>query len=181
MRKSDFIPAIVFGALLGSLVTLSLRDPQRLPVSLIPSLVTGTTTIVVGWWIHTAVRRRGELDRIPIDYISDLNRRIGDLISACFGTSGDDQTVNFRRLGIEITGLREIARRTTHPELLPLEQALGSHYIDFKRHLTDNDAVDRGLASKASSEIRMTALKIQWRLSKHFLDRTTDDDVFAAE
>ena len=176
---SDFLPAIVFGALLGSLVTLSLRDPQRLPVSLIPSLVTGMTTIVVGWWIHTAVRRRGELDRIPIDYISDLNRRISDLISACFGTSGDEQTVNFRRLGIEITELREIARRTTRLELL--EQALGSHYIDFKRHMTDNDAVDKGLASKASSEIRMTALKIQWRLSKHFLDRTNDDDVFAVE
>lgn len=52
------------GVLLGSLVTLSLRDRQRLPVSPVPSLVTAMTTIVVGWWIHTAVRRRGELDRI---------------------------------------------------------------------------------------------------------------------
>ena len=181
MKRSDFIPAIVFGALLGSLITLSVREPQLLPISLIPSLVTGTTTIVVGWWIHTAVRRRGELDRIPIDYISDLNRRIGDLISACFGTSGSDRMVNFRRLGIEISGLREIARRTGRPELLPLEQALGSYYIDFKRHLTDSGTVDKGLASKASSEIRMTALKIQWRLATHFLDRTTDADVFAAD
>lgn len=181
MKKPDFIPVLAFGVLLGSLVTLSLREPQRLPVSLVPSLVTALTTIVVGWWIHTAVRRRGELDRIPIDYLSDLNRRIGDLISACSGTSGDERTVNFRRLGIEINGLREIARRTPRHGLARLEQALGLHYIDFKRHLTDDDAVDKGVASRASSEIRMTALKIQWLLCKHVLDRTTDDDVFASE
>lgn len=181
MKKSEFIPAVVFGALLGSLVTLSLRDPQRLPISLIPSLVTGLTTIVVGWWIHSAVRRRGELDRIPMEYLSDLNRRIGDLISACFGTAGDEQLLNIRRLGIEINGLREFARQTTPPVPRALEEALGWHYIDFKRHLTDTGAVDKGLASKAGSEIRMTALKIQWRLSRHFLDRTTDDPVLVAD
>lgn len=75
MKKFDFIPAAVFGVALGSLVTLGIRDPQRLPVSLIPSLVTSMTTIVVGWWIHSAVRRRGELDRIPIDYIHIGSRR----------------------------------------------------------------------------------------------------------
>ena len=106
------------------------------------------------------------------------------MISACSGTSGYERTVNFRRLGIEINGLREIARRTPRHGLKRLEQALGLHYIDFKRHLTDDDAVDKGVASRASSEIRMTALKIQkiqWLLCKHVLDRTTDDDVFASE
>lgn len=182
MTKFDFIPAAVFGVALGSLVTLGVRDPQRLPVSLIPSLVTSMTTIVVGWWIHTAVRRRGELDRIPIDYISDLVGRIGDLISACFGASDDERVVNFRRLGIETNGLREVCRRTRRPDMISMEGELGSHYIDFKRHLTDSDdAVDKGLASKASGEMRMTALKIQWRLCRYFLDRTTDTDIFGVD
>ena len=180
MKKFDFIPAAVFGVALGSLITLGIRDPQRLPISLIPSLVTSMTTIVVGWWIHSAVRRRGELDRIPIDYISDLVGRIGDLISVC--ASDDDRVVHFRRLGIEINGLREICRRTGRRDLISMEGERGSHYIDFKRYLTDsNDAVDTGLASKASGEMRMTALKIQWRLCKYLLDRTTDADVFGMD
>ena len=180
MRESHFIPAAGFGALLGALVTLSVRNPQDLPASLIPSLVTGLTTIVVGWWIHTAVRRRGELDRIAIEYLSDLCRRIGDSIAACFAAAGDERTATFRKLGMDIAGLCEVGRRATRTELLDLEPALFSHYIDFKKQLTDSGAGDDGRAHKASSELRMTVLQIQWRLSKHFLDRAKDVDVFAS-
>lgn len=42
------MPALVFGALLGGLATLSLCNSQTLPASLAPSLVTATTTIAVG-------------------------------------------------------------------------------------------------------------------------------------
>lgn len=102
------------------------------------------------------------------------------MISAC--ASDDERVVHFRRLGIEINGLREICRRTRRRDLISMEGELGSHYIDFKRHLTDSaDAVDTGLASKASGEMRMTALKIQWRLCRYFLDRTTDTDIFGVD
>ena len=179
MTESNFIPAVLFGALLGALVMLSVRNPQDLPSSLIPSLVTALTTMVVGWWIHTAVRRRGELDRIAVEYLSDLCRRIGDSIPACFAATGDERVATFRRLGMDIAGLRDIGRRASWTRLPDLERALLLHYIDFKKHLTDS-AADDGRALKASSELRMTVLRIQWRLSKHFLDRARDVDVFAS-
>lgn len=181
MRDADFIPAIVFGFLLGALVMLLLCHPQQLSINLLPSVVTGLITLVVGWWIHTAVRRRTEIERIPMDYMSDLNRRIRDLISACIGTSGNERLSNFRRLSIEVNELREFARGTRQSELKSLEKALGEHYIDFKIYLTDDDAVDKERASRVSSEIRKTALRLQWRICKQVLDGTTDATFFAAE
>ena len=180
MKRFDIIPAMIFGAMLGAVIALSIRDAQRLPISLMPSLVTAMTTIAVGWWIHTAVRHRGELDRIPINYLSDLNQRISELITACFGATGEERVMNVRRLSIEISHLREITRRI-QPELAGLEKELGAYYIDFKKYLTDSDAENRGAASKASSGIRMTALKIQWRLSKYFLEQQTDADILASD
>ena len=178
MKRLDIIPAMLFGVILGTVVTLGVRDPHRLPISLIPSLVTAMTTIIVGWWIHTAVRQRGELDRIQIDYMSDLNRRIRDLMAACFSTTGNQCVRNVKRLSIEISHLCEIAHRI-QPDLSGLEAELDACYIDFKKHLTDSDAVDMEVASEASSRIRMTALKIQWHLCKRILEHTTDAGVFA--
>jgi len=180
VTESSFIPAVLFGALLGALVTLSVRNPQDLPASLIPSLVTALTTLVVGWWIHTAVRRRGELDRIAIEYLADLCRRIGDSIPACFVAAGDARTATFRRLGMDIAGLRDMGRRTLWAGRPDLERALLLHYFDFKKQLTGSAEGDDGRALKASGELRMTVLRIQWRLSKHFLDRARDVDVFAS-
>lgn len=181
MRDTDFLPAIAFGFLLGVLVTLLWCHPEQLFVGLLPSAVTGLTTLGVGWWIHTAVRRRTEIERIPMDYMSDLNRRIRDLISACIGASGDERLSNFRRLSIEVNDLREFARGTRQSELKRLEKALGEHYIDFKRCLTDDGAVDKARASRASSEIRKTALKLQWRICKQVLDGTADAAFFTAD
>lgn len=82
---------------------------------------------------------------------------------------------------MEIAALREIAQRAAQAKCKPLEQDLFSHYVDFKGQLTDDEAGDHGRALKASSRIRMTALQLQWRLSKHFLDQPTDIDVFAAD
>lgn len=96
--------AVVFGVLLGTLITSLVREPQ-LPI---PSLISATTTVVIGWWIHRAVRRRGELDRVPIDYLSNLNRRIDELISECLNVattdSGPERLVNFARLANEFIG-----------------------------------------------------------------------------
>lgn len=70
MKDVEFILAVVFGVILGALVTLVAGVSRPSLVDLAPGLITSATTIIVGWWIHKAVRRRGELDRIPIDYLS---------------------------------------------------------------------------------------------------------------
>ncbi len=101
-----------FGALLGALAMSLVREP-KLPTS---GLISATTTVAIGWWIHRAVRRRGELDRIPIDYLSNLNRRIDELISTCLDAAtedgGSERLVNFTRLlSNEIHWLCVIAKR----------------------------------------------------------------------
>ena len=179
------ILAIIFGALLGALAMSLVREP-KLPTS---GLISATTTVAIGWWIHRAVRRRGELDRIPIDYLSNLNRRIDELISTCLDAAtedgGSERLVNFTRLSNEIHWLRVIAKRVQpklreQPKLNQLGDELASHYVDFKSHLTESDSVDMVSASKASHEIRMTALRVQWRICRHVLDRKTDIDIFTS-
>lgn len=160
MRARDFIPAVLFGLLLGALLMLLVRDPQRLSAAMVPSLVTAVTTIVVGWWIHSAVRRRGELDRVPIDHISDLSTRIGGLISDCLQATETNL--------IESTAALESVHLET----------LNSHYVNFKQHLTDSDAPDIGLASQAGNELRMAVLRIQWRFCRRIIDGTTDTGFF---
>ncbi len=179
------IPAIILSALLGALAMSLVREPQ-LPIS---GLISATATFAIGWWIHRAVRRRGELDRIPIDYLSDLNRRINELISACLGPANAEgeskRLVNLTLLSNEIHWLRIIANRVqpklrVQPRLNQLGDELASHYVDFKRHLTESDSVDLVAASNASHEIRMTALMVQWRICRHILDRKTDIDIFTS-
>ena len=178
MRARDFIPAVLFGLLLGALLMLLVRDPQRLPTAMVPSLVTAITTIVVGWWIHSAVRRRGELDRVPIAHISDLCTRIGGLISGCLqATETNERLSLFRQLGIEIGSLCNLIENTAAIESVHLE-TLNSHYVSFKRCLTDSDGFDIGLASQASNELRMTILRIQWRFCRRIIDGTTDTGFF---
>ena len=176
------IPAIVFSALLGALIMSLVREPQ-LPAS---GLISATTTVAIGWWIHRAVRRRVELDRIPIDYLSKLNRRIDELISECLNAattdSGPERLVIFTQLSNEIYWLRDIAERV-QPELNSLRNELTSHYVDFKRHLTESDSVDMIdmiWVSNASRELRITALRVQWSICQHILDRKKNTDIFAS-
>ena len=97
MNNSN-IPLIILsallGILLGALAMPLVREPQlpisgelQLPIS---GLISAATTVAIGWWIHSAVRRRGELDRISIDYLSNLNRRIDELISTCLDAATED-------------------------------------------------------------------------------------------
>lgn len=173
------IPAIVFSALLGALAMLLVREPQ-LPTS---GLISAMTTVAIGWWIHRAVRRRVELDRIPIDYLSNLNRRIDELISKCLEAATEDggaeRFVNLPQLSNEIYWLSVIAEKV-QPEQNQLRNELTSHYVDFKWHLTESDSVDMIWASKASCDLRITALKVQWSICQHILDRKKNTDIFAS-
>ena len=174
MKDADFIPAIVFGVILGALVAL-LADASRPSLaSLAPGLITSATTIIVGWWINKAVRRRGELDRIPIDYLSRLNQRIDRLISACL--DNPKNITNFTRLSNEIHWQTALLRKIG-PDIAPPDEEIASLYVQFKKHLTDSESADVTSASKTSHEMRITALRIQWKLCRHVLDQQQDVEV----
>lgn len=147
-------------------------------MDLAPSLITSVTTLVVGWWIHKAVRRRGELDRIPIDYLSRLNQRIDRLISACL--DDPENISNFTRLSNEIHWQTALLRKM-RPDLDPLGEEIRSQFFQFKKHLTDSGSTDITSASKTSHEMRTTALRIQWKLCRHVLDRQGDMEVLTSK
>ncbi len=199
MNNSN-IPVIILsallGILLGALVMPLVREPQlpisgelQLPISgelqlPISGLISAATTVVIGWWIHSSVRRRGELDRISIDYLSNLNCRVDELVSTCLDAAtedgGTERFVNLPRLSNEIYWLSVIAKEVKQPELTQLGDKLASHYVDFKRHLTESDSVDMIWASKASHDVRITALKVQWRICQYILDQKKNTDIFAS-
>ncbi len=149
------------------------------PHKFLPAFLNAGTTVVVGWWIHSAVRRRGELERVPIDYLANLYRRIDELTTVCLEATEQDseRLVEFRRLSNEIHWLCIIAGRM-QPNLGRVGDKLGSHYVDFKRYLTESDSPDLVWASKASQELRLTALNLQWKMCQHILDRKTATDLF---
>ena len=120
MRDVDLIPAIVFGALLGALLASVSRSSLT---GLAPGLIASATTIIVGWWIHKAVRRRGELDRIPIEYLSKLNHRIDARISACL--ESPEQITNFTLLSNEIHW-QIVLLRKMRPDLNVLGEEMAS-------------------------------------------------------
>ena len=114
MNKFYILVLIIFSAFIGALSTLLVCEPH-VPTS---GLISGLATIVVGFWIHSALRRRGELDRISIDYLSSLNRQIDELVSVCLntGTKSRNRLVSLRLLSNEIHWLRAISKELD-PEL----------------------------------------------------------------
>ena len=84
------------------------------------------------------------------------------------------------RLSNEIHWLSVIAKGVQQSELNQLEYKLASHYVDFKRHLTESDSVDMIWASKASYNVRITALEVQWRICQHILDQKKNTNIFAS-
>ena len=173
-------PAIVLTGLLSALLSalaMSLARDDELPTS---GLVSATAVVAVGWWINSAVRRRGELDRISIDYLSDLNRRVDELISTCLSTATTptNRLVSLTCLSNELHWLGVIAKKQNLEEHLANELIL--RFTNFKRPLTGYPSVDWGRASDASHKLRMTALKSQWDISQHVLSRKNNTNIFAS-
>lgn len=174
MKERDLIPAMLFGAVLGAIVTLSVREPRALYPGVLPSLITAGTTIVVGWWIHAAVRRRGELDRIPMDYLSDLRRRIDGLVTACLRDTNTPQYLaNFTQLANEIHWLGVILLRA-RPDMKSQDRELATLFVQFKTYLTGDVAggvADVAAAVRTSHDLRALVLRIQLLLCQEFLER----------
>ena len=136
-RDVALLPAMVFGGLIGALIVSLVRTPH-LPVN---GMVAATTAILVGWWIQIALKRRGELDRVPIDYLATLNRRIDDLVVRCLDnaiSSNREELLekHLTPLANEVYWLREFANRVDRDNVRRLTTKLADHYLDMKEHLT---------------------------------------------
>lgn len=89
------------------------------------------------------------------------------------------QIANFTLLSNEIH-LQRVLLGEMRPDLNVLGEEIASRYVQFKRHLTDSESADIISASKTSHEMRITALRIQWNLSRHILDRPGGLDVLTS-
>ena len=101
------------------------------------------------------------------------------LISNCLDAAEANERVTlFRQLGIEIGFLRNLIESTAAIDESIRLETLDSHYVAFKRSLTDSDSSDIGLAPQAGNKLRMTVLRLQWRFCRRIVDGTTDTGFF---
>ena len=173
-QTRDLIPALAFGFLLGLLIGSLLQEPS-LPSS--SSLMNAGVTILVGWWIHNILRRRGELDRVPIDYLSRLSIRIDGLVSECLDPKHEKKPdaprllENFVMLSHAVYSLRMVAARL---DLANLDKDLVQRFLSFKSDLTGQMPSNRTAAVHSGHELRVAAMIIQWHGSQRILDSHID-------
>ena len=127
---------------------------------------------MVGWLIAGAVRRRHELERIPIEHVAQVGVRIDELVRSCLvaaqdeagegGLSQEDGRASLVRLSNDVYWLREVLE-AFRPKLVPLGQEAANNFFEMKRYLTNGDRNDTALAAKAGGNLRMTVLEIQWK------------------
>ena len=172
MRDVDFIPALLFGAFVGLIMGLIVRQPDSW-LALPSSLTIPATTIGVGWWINTALRHRAELDRVAIDYLSGVNRRINELIAESLRELEPERLLPaLRQLGDEVywlLGILEKVRPDLHQRL---RVGVWESFLGLKRHLTDDR--DGVRASTAGRDLRFAVLNVHLRLCGHLLRRPRD-------
>ena len=163
----QLIPALLFGAVLGGLVVALIREPH-FPV---PGLITAAATFIVGWLITGEVRRRAELERIPIEHVAQVGVRIDELVRSCFvavqteaskGGRREDELVSFVELSNDVYWVRELLEAFA-PELAPLGRRAADDFFEMKRYLTNGDRNNSALAAEAGRNLRMTILEIQWK------------------
>lgn len=174
MREIDLIPAMLFGAFVGLIVGLIVQYPESW-LALPPSLTIPATTIGVGWWINTTLRHRAELDRVALDYLSGINRRINELIVEALRELEREQLLPaLRQLGDEVywlLGILEKVRPDLHQRL---RVGVWDNYLGLKMYLTDDR--DGVRASTAGRDLRFAALVVHLRLCGHLLRRPRDLD-----
>ena len=105
---SDLLAAFFLGFLV-CLISLSLWDGGEAPIN---GALSAAATLVVGWGIQKALRRQGILDRVSIDYIATVNKRIDELVlgSLSVTTNLEDRLTSLSQLANEIHWLVHLAR-----------------------------------------------------------------------
>ena len=190
MSHVNFALTLLFGVAIGALAVAGSRSAE-VPPGVLPSL----TAIAVGWWINYAIRRQAELERVPLNYISELTKQIDSLVSTCLkihlskpemaipqlmllpqARAQEEGMVKLRQLANELHLLTTLLKGLGDSR--SLRDNLEASYIEFKTHLTGEEEPDVVAASKASHRIRIVVLELHRHICRQILDHDGRGPVF---
>ena len=158
---------------------INFKDYQVITASLINIIA----VISVGFWTNRIIKRKTQLEQIPIDHLSELVKNLNRLVSDCLSEEENNKiTSNLTKLSNEVFWLIEIFDNTHTNNYSGNYSGLGSDLFEFyfrlKNSLTDYDYRNTMQISMASHKLRMAALKIQWVVSQKIISRKKDEDIF---
>ena len=130
-------------------------------------------TVAVGWFIQETLRRRGELDRVPIEAVTRISERLESLIGECSATAArsepNETLLALTRLGNEIDWLARVAASLGVPDSSEITDLKNQRFA-LKGLLTDSPAGTNLMAAEnLAREMRLRALKIHWALCERVL------------
>ena len=169
-RDAYFLCGLVGVGVVAGVIVCAPSEFWRITVA---DLLMPAAAVGVGAWINTTLRRRAELDRISVSYMSSLNERIEALVDASVNKTKKEKVLSvLRRLGNEIAWLLavEVEVQQAHSEQ---SCRLINEYLELKTSLTD-DLRNSPQSLRASREVRLAALRIHWQLCEHLLRRSAD-------
>lgn len=170
-RRGELVVALVLGFFAGWLFVRLVSDFPSIPSG---NVLTAGTTLAVGWWVQRALRRRAELDRIPIDTINKLSGRMGDLVNQCLDSAQTAKPTDgellrkVRLVSIEVTWLGTLVRALGAGEIEHAQ--LQTQYLRFKEGLTGGSTINFGEAGRFGMQMRTRCLQIQLRVCQRILD-----------
>jgi hypothetical protein len=138
-----------------------------------PAMLAALVSIVVGWQIQSGLKKQGELSKIPIDAVSELCKRVDDLIVECLNHSADTKAEDpklveqLRSLSNEVDWLCAIA------ETCGCDAALTTltknSYQELYESATLQTTYNAVSAGKAGRRLRARALMLQWHICHHVM------------
>src|SRR5437773_1228988 len=113
MKKLELAAPLAIGYFVGWFVTRFVAEFPSVPSG---NILTSATALAIGWWVQRALRRRAELDRIPIDAVTKLGNRIGELVNQALDSAHNakptdsELLLRLRLISIEITWLGTLVK-----------------------------------------------------------------------
>lgn len=159
------------------------RAFQERPAFPAAVLVGPLVTIFVGFQIQSVLRREVELSKVPIEVISDLCKRVADLLANCLkqplenADKNDELTKDLRSLSNEVTWLAHMGNA------VGCDPALGTLLVNaqvdvlsaFKESETDQIAAER-----AGHRLRARVMVLQGAICLKVLEAAADPKTLAA-
>ncbi len=169
MTNTRIIPAAIVGFLAGVMVARFISDPSVTAATFVSPI----TTIFAAWWIQRSIRRQGELDKIPIESVAGLCKRVDDLITKSVDKPADtigidpDLLQTLALLSNELIWIRSIAdvlgvKASHHEELF-------RDFFKLKTALTGEAKADLMKAEGIARLMRTRMLALQGHISGKIL------------
>ncbi|HWB16882.1 MAG TPA: hypothetical protein VG538_10790 [Vicinamibacterales bacterium] len=140
------------------------------------TVFSAAVALFIGWLIQSALRRQGELSKVPIDAVGGLCKRLDELIVDCLKTSPDTKAADpalltkLRSLANEVTWLCAIAGN------LKCEPALANLVKNSHQDLFDaatmGEYFDAATSTAAGHRLRARTLALQWDICQRVLERS---------